>query len=190
MPYEPLSPLPFCPIPGKLDLTTFIPGWSDYEILAKVLEQYNKAIAEFNTLLELYGDYEDYTHKLETKLTTEITNFENKMTKQQNDYQKKIDAQIKTVNDTVKKCYDEVQKLINGDYIESYVTALAKWIDNNLQVMVSRVVTYVWFAIDENGYFVAYIPDQWDFVNFDTELNPDDEDYGKLRLLWEPEVVQ
>ena len=91
---------------------------------------------------------------------------------------------------TVQTCYDELNKLINGEYIESYVQALAKWIDNNLQVMVGRIVKYVWFAINEEGYFLAYIPDKWDFIDFDTDLDPDHEDYGKLTLLWEPEVVQ
>ena len=90
----------------------------------------------------------------------------------------------------MQECYNEVQKLINGEYIETYVQALATWIDNNLQVMVSKIVKYVWFEISEDGYFLAYIPDTWDFIDFDTEMNPDSDDYGKLALLWEPEVVQ
>ena len=133
MPLNTLTPLPFLPIPGKFDLNTFLPGSSDYEILARVVETYNSA---------------------------------------------------------VKECYNEVQKLINGEYIETYVQALATWIDNNLQVMVSKIVKYVWFEINEDGYFIAWIPDTWDFIDFDTEMNPDSEDYGKLALLWEPEVVQ
>ena len=79
---------------------------------------------------------------------------------------------------------------ISSDYIETYVQALATWIDNNLQVMVSKIVKYVWFEINEDGYFIAWIPDTWDFIDFDTEMNPDSEDYGKLALLWEPEAVQ
>ena len=123
-------------------------------------------------------------------MNNENAQFKSDITTQQNNYQKDIDAKIAQLDKTVQECYNEIQKLINGEYIETYVQALATWIDNNLQVMVSRIVKYVWFEVDENGYFLAWIPDTWDFIDFDTEMNPDSEDYGKLALLWEPEVVQ
>ena len=107
-----------------------------------------------------------------------------------NTFENNINVKINELTDRVNDCYAEVEKLINGDYIETYVQALATWIDNNLQVMVSKIVKYVWFEVNEDGYFVAYIPDTWDFIDFDTEMNPDDEDYGKLALLWETAIVQ
>lgn len=179
MPLTTLTPLPFLPIPGKFDLNTFLPGSSDYEILARVVETYNSAVKQFNEIIEFYGDYDAKLEQFKSDITT-----------QQNNYQKNIDAKIAQLDKTVQKCYTEIEKLINGKYIETYVQALATWIDNNLQVMVSKIVKYVWFEINEDGYFIAWIPDTWDFIDFDTEMNPDSEDYGKLALLWEPEVVQ
>ena len=186
MPLTTLTPLPFLPIPGKFDLKTFRPGSSDYEILARVVETYNSAVKQFNEIIEFYGDYDTKIEQLENNFQEKLDTFE----AQVNNYQKNIDTKIANLDKTVQECYTEIQKLINGEYIETYVQALATWIDNNLQVMVSKIVKYVWFEINEDGYFLAWIPDTWDFIDFDTEMNPDSEDYGKLALLWEPEVVQ
>lgn len=201
MAFNELSPLPFLPIPGKFDLTTYLPGSSDYEIMARVVETYNSAVKQFNEIISYYGDFdttiktleENFTNQLkeyETKTDTKINQFTAQITTQQTTFESGINVKMEQLQNTVQECYEEIEKIKNGDYIEVYVQALANWIDNNLQVMVSKVVKYVWFAINENGYFVAYIPDKWDFIDFNTELDPDNEDYGKLALEWEPEVVQ
>lgn len=201
MAFNELSPLPFLPIPGKFDLTTYLPGSSDYEIMARVVETYNSAVKQFNEIISYYGDFdttiktleENFTNQLkeyETKTDTKINQFTAQITAQQTTFEDGINIKMEQLQNTVQECYEEIEKIKNGDYIEVYVQALANWIDNNLQVMVSKVVKYVWFAINEDGYFVAYIPDKWDFIDFNTELDPDNEDYGKLALEWEPEVVQ
>lgn len=201
MAFNELSPLPFLPIPGKFDLNTYLPGSSDYEIMARVVETYNSAVKQFNEIISYYGDFdttiktlqESFTKQLndyKTETDTEINQFTAQITTQQNAFEGDITKKMTELQGTVQACYEEVQRIKNGEYIEVYVKALANWIDNNLQVMVSKIVKYVWFAINEDGYFVAYIPDKWDFIDFSTELDPDNEDYGKLALEWEPEVVQ
>ena len=201
MAFENLSPLPFMPVIGKFDLNTYVPGSSDYEIIARMLETYNSAVAQFNEIISKYIDIDAAFEELKEDVNKELKNFEEQInqqqasfesniTNQQTQFENRMNTQIQTLQQTVDECQEEVQKLINGEYIDNYVKALAQWIDNNLQVLVSQVVQYVWFEITEDGYFVAYIPDKWDFIDFDTELNPDNEDYGKLRLDWEPEVVQ
>lgn len=201
MDYQNLTPLPFLPIPGKFDLNTFLPGSSDYEILARVVETYNSAVKQFNQIISYYGnfdetikqlekDYDDKLNQYQQETNQTITDFTSNITNQQTAFESNITKQVNELDVKVQECYDEVQKLINGEYIDNYVKALAEWIDNNLQVMVAKIVKYVWFAINTDGYFVAYIPDKWDFIDFDTELDPDDEDYGKLALSWEPELVQ
>lgn len=201
MDYKQLTPLPFLPVLGKFDLNTYVQGSSDYEIMARVIETYNEAVRLFNQIIQDYGDfdntikqltkdYEDQLNSYKQDTDKEINDFKDSITKQQNTFEQKINVQINDLTTKVNECYEEVEKLINGEYIETYVQALATWIDNNLQVMVSKIVKYVWFEINEDGYFVAYIPDVWNFVDFDTEMNPDDEDYGKLALLWETDIVQ
>lgn len=201
MEYSHLTPLPFLPVFGKFDLNTYVQGSSDYEIMARVIETYNSAVKLFNQIIKDYGDFDntikqltkDYENQLnQYKQDTDknISDFKTAITNQQNTFESNINIKINELTDRVNDCYAEVEKLINGEYIETYVQALATWIDNNLQVIVSKIVKYVWFEVNEDGYFVAYIPDTWDFIDFDTEMNPDDEDYGKLALLWETSIVQ
>lgn len=196
MAYEPLTPLPFLPIPGLFNLNTFIPGSSDYEIMAKLVETYNHAVELFNQIINQYSDIDktideltkEYQKQLdEYKADTDanITNFEQNVNQTVNNQNSKI-AELA---ETVTKLQKDVDDLIKGEYIDNYVKALATWIDNNLQQLVAKVVKYVWFEVDDSGYFIAYIPDTWDFADFGTELDPDNEDYGKLVLEWEPEVV-
>ena len=204
MAYEPLTPLPFLPIIGRFDLNTFIPGSSDYEIMARVVETYNKAVELFNQILSQYNDidktieeltkeYQKQLNAYKTDTDQHISAFEQEVNAKTQAQDTKIGAQDNKIAElaaTVHKLQNDVDDLLNGEYIDNYVKALATWIDNNLQQMVANVVKYVWFEIDVNGYFVAYIPDVSDFIDFDTEMNPDDEDYGKLSLLWETSIVQ
>lgn len=201
MEYSQLTPLPFLPVFGKFDLNTYVQGSSDYEIMARVIETYNSAVKLFNQIIKDYGDfdntikqltkdYEDQLNQYKQDTDKNISDFKTYITNQQTTFENNINIKINELTTRVDECYAEVEKLINGKYIETYVQALATWIDNNLQVMVSKIVKYVWFEVNEDGYFVAYIPDTWDFIDFDTEMNPDSEDYGKLALLWETAIVQ
>lgn len=201
MDYSQLTPLPFLPVFGKFDLNTYVQGSSDYEIMARVVETYNAAVKLFNQIIKDYGDfdntikqltknYEDQLKQYKQATDKDISDFKTSITNQQTTFETNINTKINELTTRVNECYEEVEKLINGEYIETYVQALAAWIDNNLQVMVSKLVKYVWFEVNEDGYFVAYIPDTWDFIDFDTEMNPDNEDYGKLALLWETAIVQ
>lgn len=79
---------------------------------------------------------------------------------------------------------EELEKVKNGDYVSLYIDSLAKWIDQNLQELVGRVVKYIMFGLSNDGYFCAYIPTSWQFLSFDTVVNVDDPLYGHLILRW------
>lgn len=78
----------------------------------------------------------------------------------------------------------ELEKIKNGGYIEVYIDALSEWIDANLQELVAKIVKFVSFGLNDDGYFVAYIPQTWDFIKFDTVVDTNDELYGHLILEW------
>lgn len=197
MAYEPLTPLPFLPIPGLFNLNTFIPGSSDYEIMAKMVETYNHAVELFNQIIAQYSDIDKAIEELTKEYQKQLDEYKADTDANINSFEQNINTAVNAQNskiselaNTVAQLQKDVDDLINGEYIDNYVKALATWIDNNLQQLVAKIVKYVWFEIDESGYFIAYIPDTWDFVNFGTELDPDNEDYGKLVLEWESAVVQ
>lgn len=78
----------------------------------------------------------------------------------------------------------ELDKFIAGDYTNLYIQSLANWIDKNLQELVGRVVKYVFFGLTDDGYFCAYIPNTWNFISFDTVMDPTDNMYGHLIMRW------
>lgn len=90
-------------------------------------------------------------------------------------------AELKT---EVEMLQTELEKVKNGDYVSLYINALSSWIDKNLQELVGRVVKYVFFGLTDDGYFVAYIPDSWDWIEFDTIIQPENPLYGHLLLRW------
>ena len=75
MPLTTLTPLPFLPIPGKFDLNTFLPGSSDYEILARVVETYNSAVKQFNEIITFYSQID----QIEKNFQKQLDDFENKV---------------------------------------------------------------------------------------------------------------
>lgn len=78
----------------------------------------------------------------------------------------------------------ELEKVKNGDYVSLYIDALAKWIDQNLISLVGRIVKYVFFGLTDDGYFCAYIPESWDFIQWDTIIDPNSNLYGHLVMRW------
>lgn len=91
---------------------------------------------------------------------------------------------IKDLQNQLNGLLQEFDKVKNGDYVELYINALASWIDNNLQELVGRVVKYIFFGLTDDGYFIAYIPDSWNFISFDTIIQPENPLYGHLLLQW------
>ena len=71
------------------------------------------------------------------------------------------------------RCCDEVKQTLNGE-----LTDLMEDIINN-------AVRMVFFGLTDSGYFVAYIPDSWDDIQFNTtgyDYPTTDYSYGHLVL--------
>lgn len=94
------------------------------------------------------------------------------------------DGDIRLLKKDVKELQIELNKISNGEYMSIYIDALAKWIDNNLQELVGRIVKFVAFELDDSGYFIAYIPETWKFLKFDTIVDTENKNYGCLTIQW------
>ncbi len=71
----------------------------------------------------------------------------------------------------------------NGDFPESLYNAMKTWWQANAVDLVGELVRFVFFGLTLDGYFVAYIPENWRDINFDTIITPGD-DYGKLCIIY------
>lgn len=83
----------------------------------------------------------------------------------------------------LKALYDA---LMSGNFPESISNAFEKWMKINAIDLVGEMVKNVFFEISDEGYFIAWIPDGWDDIIFNTTglditlaLQPD---YGHLVL--------
>lgn len=85
----------------------------------------------------------------------------------------------------LKALYDAI---MSGTFPPEVVTALNKWMAENGRDLVGELVKMVFFGITDDGYFVAYIPEYWDEIIFNTtgyDINLPDFDFGHLVLSFE-----
>lgn len=88
------------------------------------------------------------------------------------------------MNDMSGEIQAEIINVLKSDeyFLGVIIPRLEEVIDNNLTEMVSRIVKYIFFGLSDDGYFIAKIPYSWDFVKFETDVNPESENYGHLIL--------
>lgn len=84
---------------------------------------------------------------------------------------------------------DELQMLF-GQFMESgfddyYAKQVEQWIDEHLTFVFEHTAKQVYFGLNEQGYFVAYIPESWDDIVFDTGMQYGMDTYGRLILRWD-----
>ena len=102
------------------------------------------------------------------------------------------DAILKWIQET-QPTIDELNEIVNaieaGDLPEGMQDGIRKWMEDNAIDLVGSLVNMVIFNITDDGYFVAYIPESWDEIQFGTtgldtftSLQPE---YGHLVLSYE-----
>lgn len=108
---------------------------------------------------------------------------------------KELAAAIKDLDDWRSEWEEEYENLLElirqieaGIFPESIQEAFKKWMQENALSLVGELVKMVFFGITDNGYFVAYIPEGWDDIIFNTtgyDINVPDFDFGHLTLSFE-----
>lgn len=77
------------------------------------------------------------------------------------------------------------QALINGDFPPKMYDTLHQWVVDNTRSILGAAVKMVFFGLTDDGYFIAYIPEGWDDIIFNTaglDIVVPDVDYGTLIL--------
>lgn len=81
-----------------------------------------------------------------------------------------------------------VEQIEAGNFPQSIRDAFADWMRRNALDLVGELVKMVFFGLNDDGYFVAYIPEGWDDIIFNTtglDLAIPGYDYGHLVLSFE-----
>ena len=102
---------------------------------------------------------------------------------------KQVDS-LESWKSTHEKEYQELKSLydaiVSGNFPPEMEKALFEWTVKNSADIINELTKMVFFGITEDGYFVAYIPETWDDVIFNTtglDINVDlMPEYGHLVL--------
>ena len=68
-------------------------------------------------------------------------------------------------------------KLKAGDFTKD---TFIEWVNTNMTDIIHQMVRFVFFGLDDDGHFVAYILASWEFLHFDTLLDFDKLGFGHL----------
>ena len=81
------------------------------------------------------------------------------------------------------------QALISGDLPPGVQEGIEKWCRENMIDLIGELAKLVFFGINNDGYWVAYIPESWSDIIFNTtglDISvPEQPDYGHLVLSFE-----
>lgn len=91
--------------------------------------------------------------------------------------------------DEVMEQYVELQELfekfMQSGFDDYYADQVEAWIDSHLQYIFDHTVKQVYFGLTDDGHFIAYIPESWDDIFFDTGFDYSLDTYGRLILRWD-----
>ena len=88
---------------------------------------------------------------------------------------KELAADIQEILDESSKFWDAYKEfemilaqIESGDFPQSIRDAFARWMRQNAIDLVGELVKLVFFGLNDDGYWVAYIPDSWDEIVLNT----------------------
>lgn len=85
-------------------------------------------------------------------------------------------------HEALEELKEQFQKFIESGFEDYYIEQIYKWIDEHMEELISRAIKQVYFGLTMDGYFVAYVPDSWNDITFDTGAVYKRSDYGRLIL--------
>ena len=134
--------------------------------------------SDFNSRIPRYNDDSDYT--------TNAPSYYDDLARKQKlletlsnrvwEYDQILYAKLKEVQDTLTKYADILDGKID-DFDNIILKKTERWLDINMEGILTQAVQLVWFGLTDDGYFMAVIPDGWKDVTFDTT------EYGQLMLI-------
>lgn len=88
---------------------------------------------------------------------------------------KTLDEAIKALNqwrEDTQPTIDDFEALyeaiVSGNLPDGMKLGMVKWMEENAIDIIGKMVKMVFFGLTDTGYFVAYIPESWNDVQFNT----------------------
>lgn len=106
-------------------------------------------------------------------------------------YAEQMGIQLNVSQDELEKLKAEFEKFQDSGFEDYYEKQIYDWIQANMADLLSAGIKQVYFGLTDDtysggaGYFVAYIPDSWSEITFDTGAVYGLDTYGRLILRWD-----
>lgn len=98
-------------------------------------------------------------------------------------------ASLKDWRSVHEKEYEELLDFMNqlkeGELPPAIYQKLKVWLQTNAYDIIGGMIKHVFFGLTNDGYFCAWIPENWSDIHFDTITNGNDPLYGHLLLLYD-----
>ena len=101
------------------------------------------------------------------------------------EYAETMGIAINANSDAISELANELATLEEtfADRFEDYYKSrICEWLQDNLACIVGNAVKFVQFGLDDSGRLVAYIPSNWEFLQFSTSMDYSNDDYGRLAI--------
>jgi hypothetical protein len=102
-------------------------------------------------------------------------------------YANMLGRNINVTHEEVERLKRELERLKDGGLLKYYINQIYEWIQTHMRELMSAAVKQVYFGLNDDGYFVAYVPDSWREITFDTGTVYGRTDYGRLVLRFDAE---
>ena len=79
-----------------------------------------------------------------------------------------LEAWKAKVDPEIEDFYKLYQQMINGDLPAGVQEGIRIWLQRNALDLIGDLIHSVYFEITDSGYFIAYIPEAWSDITFNT----------------------
>lgn len=90
-----------------------------------------------------------------------------------------------TTQEELEKLLAEFEEFKEHGFEDYYLEQIEAWVNANLETLYKLLVKQVYFGLTLDGHFVAYIPESWEDIVFDTGFDYSLDTYGRLILRWD-----
>lgn len=107
------------------------------------------------------------------------------------EYSNELGAHINDSQDAIEDLARQLAEMQSPEYWEEAFKNIAtEWINENMSYIYKQTIKQIYFALDDKGRLIAFIPESWRDINFYTPMNYADQDtYGHLQILLNDVVV-
>ena len=92
---------------------------------------------------------------------------------------------IDELSDLYELLASDFEKFKESGFDDYYKEQIEQWVNDNLETLYELLVKQVYFGLTLDGHFVAYIPESWNDIIFDTGMVYGIDTYGRLILRWD-----